>query len=253
MEFKKYQHLERFGTTEVQNIELGVCYIFPKLDGTNASVWKDENGITKAASRNRELTLERDNAGFYKWVSNNSNINSFLFNNPNCRLYGEWLVPHSLKTYRDDAWRKFYVFDVVRDDGSYVPYEKYVDALIKHGIDYVPLIAKIKNPSEEKLYQFLAASSYLIQDGKGLGEGIVIKNYEFVNNYGRTTWAKIVGQEFKDEKAKKHDGKIIEAKLVDVCTILLNCGCIEMGPCGNEIKISKNLSWNSLEKTNSSG
>ena len=23
MEFKKYQHLERFGTTEVQNIELG--------------------------------------------------------------------------------------------------------------------------------------------------------------------------------------------------------------------------------------
>jgi hypothetical protein len=29
-EFRKYQHLERFGTSEVQNIELGDCYVFPK-------------------------------------------------------------------------------------------------------------------------------------------------------------------------------------------------------------------------------
>ena len=27
---------------------------------------------------------------------------------------------------------------------------------------------------------------------EGCGEGIVIKNYDFVNKYGRTTWAKVV-------------------------------------------------------------
>ena len=36
-EFKKYQHVERLGTSEVQGIENGMCYVFPKIDGTNAS------------------------------------------------------------------------------------------------------------------------------------------------------------------------------------------------------------------------
>ena len=65
--FKKYQHLERFGTTEVAQIELGECFIFPKIDGTNASVWIS-NGELQAGSRTRKLSLESDNAGFYEWV-----------------------------------------------------------------------------------------------------------------------------------------------------------------------------------------
>ena len=32
MDFRKYQHIERFGTTEVDGIELGKCYVFPKID-----------------------------------------------------------------------------------------------------------------------------------------------------------------------------------------------------------------------------
>ena len=35
MEFTKYQHIERLGTTETNGIEMGMCYIFPKIDGTN--------------------------------------------------------------------------------------------------------------------------------------------------------------------------------------------------------------------------
>jgi hypothetical protein len=66
MEFKKYMHLERFGTSEVEGIEIGTTYVFPKLDGTNASVWF-EDGKIKAGSRNRELSFDNDNAGFYKW------------------------------------------------------------------------------------------------------------------------------------------------------------------------------------------
>jgi len=34
MEFRKYQHIERFGTDEVDGIEFGKCYIFYKIDGT---------------------------------------------------------------------------------------------------------------------------------------------------------------------------------------------------------------------------
>lgn len=51
MEFLKYQHLERFGTTEVQHVELGECFVFPKLDGSNSSVWLDNNGDIQAGSK----------------------------------------------------------------------------------------------------------------------------------------------------------------------------------------------------------
>ena len=64
MKFRKYQHIERFGTTEVSQIEFGECFIFPKIDGTNASVWLDDGEIC-AGSRQRQLSIEADNAGFY--------------------------------------------------------------------------------------------------------------------------------------------------------------------------------------------
>jgi hypothetical protein len=35
MEFRKYQHVERYGSPEVEGVELGECCIFPKLEGTN--------------------------------------------------------------------------------------------------------------------------------------------------------------------------------------------------------------------------
>ena len=117
MEFNRYQHVERFGNEEVDGIDIGTCYIFPKIDGTNVSVWVEdcEDGWKKiqSGSRNRVLDEEKDNAGFCKWVNIQITFPEFFKRYPTFKLYGEWLVPHSLKTYREDAWRKFYVFDVV--------------------------------------------------------------------------------------------------------------------------------------------
>lgn len=206
MVFKKYQHLERYGTDEVDGIELGESLVFPKVDGTNASIWLDEDCNIKAGSRTRELTLENDNAGFYAYVLDNDNIKNYLFKYPTHRLYGEFLVPHSLKTYRDDAWRKFYVFDVCidKDEESveYIPYDIYKQFLEEFDIDYIPPIAKIKNGSHETFINALDKNTFLIKDGEGVGEGIVIKNYDFYNKYKRQTWAKIVTTEFKEKHIK---------------------------------------------------
>lgn len=214
MDFKKYQHIERFGTTEVAQIELGKCYIFPKIDGTNASVWLDDKGEIQAGSRRRHLTLEKDNAGFYAWVKEQQNIIDYLTENPTHRLFGEWLVPHSLKTYKDDAWRNFYVFDVSNDkkedeilhDGdselTYMPYDVYKPLLEKHDINFIAPISIITNASYEQLINQLMKNVFLIEDGKGVGEGIVVKNYEFKNKYNRQTWSKIVTSEFKERHAK---------------------------------------------------
>lgn len=221
--FKKYQHLERYGTTEVQNIELGECFIFPKIDGTNASVWF-HNGEIQAGSRTRHLTLEKDNAGFYAWVLEQENIKNYLKENPTHRLFGEWLVPHSLKTYRENAWRRFYVFDVVIDrneedlshkmdeEFTYIKYNDYKPLLEKHSIDFIPPISVIRNSNYEQLVNQLMKNDFLIEDGKGYGEGIVLKNYEFKNKYGRRTWAKIVTSEFKERHAKVMGKSTTEGK-----------------------------------------
>jgi hypothetical protein len=142
-------------------------------------------------------------------------IGQFLIANPNLRLYGEWLVPHTLKTYIDAAWRNFYVFDVVSEDGRYLPYEEYKVLLDKYNIEYIPPICKVNNPTYERLVNQLEKNGYLVKDGDGTGEGIVIKNYDFVNKYGRTTWAKIVKNEFKAKHAKTDVTELKENKIVE--------------------------------------
>ena len=232
MPFIKYQHVERFGTDEVENIELGVCHVFPKIDGTNGSVWIDENGQVCAGSRNRTLSLEADNAGFLDAIIKDSRIIGYLLRHPTHRIYGEWLVPHSLKTYRDDAWRRFYVFDVCVDSENggveYIPYSVYVPLLEECGIDYIPLLAEVRNGSREQFYDLLDRNQFLIKDGMGAGEGIVIKNYSYKNRLGRTTWAKIVRSEFREIHSRTmgapivHGEKMVEQEIVDkFCTTAL--------------------------------
>jgi len=229
MEFKKYQHIERFGTDEVDGIEFGKCYIFYKIDGTNGSLWLD-NSILKGGSRTREVSLENDNAGFFNAMAQNKNITAYLQKHPTHRLYGEWLVPHTLKTYRVDAWKRFYVFDICidKEDDSveYIPYDLYKIMLDEFEIDYIPPLGIITNPTYESLIKCLEKTGqFLVEDGKGLGEGIVIKNYDFYNKYHRQIWAKIVANEFK-EKHHKEMGcpefkteKIIEENIVEnFCT-----------------------------------
>ena len=196
--FKKYQHLERFGTSETEGITEGYCYIFPKIDGTNASVWFEEGKIW-AGSRNRPLSLENDNAGFLNAMLNTcagAGVKDLFEDHPTLRLYGEWLVPHSLKTYDDDSWRTFYVFDVY-DGEKPMNYEQYQELMTEYGIEYIPPICKIKNPTLEALQKCLDKNTFLIKDGMGIGEGIVVKNYNYQNRHGRQTWAKIVTNEFK--------------------------------------------------------
>lgn len=228
MEFRKYQHIERFGTDEVQGIELGISYIFPKIDGTNGSVWRDNEGDLKAGSRKRELSLEDDNAGFCAYVLDKTGIAEYLEKHPTHRLFGEWLVPHSLKTYRADAWRRFYIFDVCLDKGDdeleYIPYDIYKPLLDEFNLDYIPPIGIIKNGSYEYFIEALNKNGFLIDDGKGTGEGIVIKNYDFYNKYRRQTWAKIVTNEFKEKHHKEMGAPIITAsKMVEEAIVEEYC------------------------------
>lgn len=225
MEFKKYQHIERYGTDEVESIEVGKCYIFPKIDGTNSSCWL-KDGELHCGSRNRELTLENDNAGFYAMILKDEKIMAYLKAHPNHRLFGEYLVPHTIRTYRDDAWKRFYIFDVAIDNDErsggleYIPYEIYQPLLEEFELEYLAPLRVVNNGDLKYFEHCLDINDYLIKDGEGVGEGIVIKNYDFYNRYGRQVWAKMVRAEFRERHHKsmgapESDQNPIEKQIVD--------------------------------------
>lgn len=207
-DFRKYDHLERHGRTEVQDITVGKVYVFPKLDGTNASVWMGNDGKVKCGSRNRTLSIDNDNAGFCAWVNSDDPVAKTLRMAvgaaPQLTLYGEWLVPHSLKTYRSESWRRFWIFDVYdRVAQCYQSFNGYKTFLATYGLDFIPPLSIIENPSIEQLDAAVALNTFQIKDGEGVGEGVVLKNYNWRNKFGRQPWAKIVRNEFKEMNAKE--------------------------------------------------
>jgi len=214
MEFKKYIHLEKFGNDEVQGIELGKNYIFPKIDGTNGVIWFHEK--LRAGSRNRELQPDNDNQGFFEYILSLEKYLAMCQENQGLYFYGEWLVPHSLKTYREDAWRRFYIFDVQhKDSDKFMKFEEYEPILKKYDVDYITPISVIKNGQYENFLHELDNNKFLIKDGQGHGEGIVLKNYEYQNIYGRQTWAKLITTTFKDKHLKEMGASVKEFKMIE--------------------------------------
>lgn len=227
-DFRRYDHVERLGHSDVEGLEIGTVHIFPKLDGTNGSVWYDPAGARlRCASRNRELSLDSDNAGFADWVHGGASpgLVSVLRERPSWILYGEWMVPHTLKTYRAETWRRFWVFDVWDlAIARYVLFDEYAPALRAGGLDWVEPLSIAENPTREQLQSQVATNTYLIQDGAGVGEGIVLKNYGWRNKYDRQPWAKIVRNEFKENNRRAFGTlKLGEAFQVEVAIAEEHC------------------------------
>jgi len=209
MQYKSYQHIEKLGTIETEGILNGEVHLSYKIDGSNGCVYLKDSGELGFGSRKRDLTITEDNMGFMaNFVCDKDLYNKFLEilnNNPNYIIYGEWLVPVTIKRYEKDAWKKFYVFDIYNSlDGSYLPFNEYSKLLDKYNLLYIPEIAVLNNPTEEDIKAYLdKTGEFLITEG--LGEGIVIKNYDYTNKYGRRTWAKILTEDFKKNKKESRE------------------------------------------------
>lgn len=204
--FRKYCHLEKQGHRHTRGIEEGRVYVFPKIDGTNACVWSDGETVF-AGSRKRQLSLEADNAGFYEWVLSDdpkaTALRELALARPDLVFYGEWLVPHTLKTYHPEAWRRFWIFDVFHrseDERFYLDFETYSAMLEGTGIDYIDPLAIYSNATGKQLKDETENNDFLIMEGHGVGEGVVVKNYQWRREapvgWDRV-WGKFVRSEFK--------------------------------------------------------
>lgn len=217
MHYRPYQHVEKIGTTATDGILNGTVYLSYKIDGTNGCVYLSDDGQSLSfGSRRAELSFVDDNRGFVAMMTNDKtiydNLKCYLTMYPDRIIYGEWLVPVTIKRYKEDAWKHFYIFDIFdTTTGRYVNYDDYKDDLDMLGLKYIPIIAKLINPTFDDVKSYFdKTGDFLI--ASGLGEGIVIKNYDFVNRDGKQIWAKALVEDFYGEKKKirtqNHENKI---------------------------------------------
>ena len=208
--FKSYTHLERLGRDEVDGILNGHIIVQPKLDGSNGVIY-NRNGQVYCGSRSRELSLEKDNAGFDDYILNSDDpevmeLRNFVIENPNYMVYGEWLggvdgrkFVGSIKRYIEGGFFVFDVFDI--EKGEYVSYSSWSEWLAFYSRK-VPVIAEFDNPSADDVVACLDKCNYNLPDDV-LGEGVCIKQEpSFRDKWGNIQIAKIVRDEFKQDKSK---------------------------------------------------
>lgn len=201
----KYPKIHRLGSDENDGILIGHCFIQEKIDGANTSIWL-ENGEIKCGSRNNELTGGFN--GFVDYAKGHAGIAELLKDHPNFRLYGEWLVRHTL-AYKETAYKKFYLFDILVDGeyegervkGRWLTIDEVSMLADRYGIDAPKLFDVVENPSIDHLNSFVGKTEL-----GDKGEGIVIKNFDFVNKFGACEYAKIVTESFKEENAVTFGG-----------------------------------------------
>lgn len=218
--FHNYSKVERLEKEECDGLLNGGCYIFEKIDGANAQVYLDtETGEIACASRNRVLCVG-DNLisgdtfrGFvaYVWKYRNK-FKQFFDIHPNFILMGEWLIKHTLP-YAPEAYNQFYVFDIYDSiKQQYIGIESHRSWQDLHsvGINFIKYDKWIENPSMDDLKAMLELPSNYDAPFR---EGIVIKNYDFCNKWGRTPYGKLLHETFKEVKSVK---KSVEPNAIEL-------------------------------------
>lgn len=206
----KYQHVERLGHDDVMGLLDGTVVVQEKLDGANFSVAKHPEKGLILASRNNVISVGgHPSTGFngaIEYVLDHPGIAKVLEHHPDWVLRGEWLTRHTIN-YEATKMKKFYVFDVQDRDGKYVPISQYAAVMELREILFIPALAEFTSPSLDQLTELTQGPGAY---GAAQKEGIVVKRYDFVNKWGRTTWGKLVSADFREANkihmgATKHD------------------------------------------------
>lgn len=235
--FKPFLHVERLDNTKINVSEFlkGQVYCFSKLDGTNAVVWA-EDGEIHCGSRKREVSIDHDNADFMLFMTTDKStekLREFLLENPNLIVYGEWLNGWSgrkqagtIKQYLDPGFWVIAVYDI--DAGNYLYYDVYAN-LLKGIYDKVDLpIQVFLNPKQEDLIEMIKDNHFNLPEDVD-GEGIVLWNYDYRDEYGHPQVAKIVAAEFLERKGTPRKVKQtmaregLEQEIVDAFVTSADC------------------------------
>lgn len=203
MEQTKYHSIVRLGhksTVDVLNIG-DYIVIQEKIDGANASFRKDGD-VVRAYSRNKELNEENTLGGFYQWVQENVKAEDL---HEDAIYFGEWLNPHKVKY--PDYEKQFFLYDIYDTETErYIGFRLVELQAEKLGLNLVPVFYDGEYQSFEHLESFVGKTALggMLGD-KQTGEGIVVKNVNYEDRFGRQLFVKLVVDDFREvQKQKKY-------------------------------------------------
>jgi len=179
--------------------------ITEKWDGANASIQLDTDGSLLAFSRKKQLDYKDTLRGFWNYVQS---LDANKFQDLGNRVcFGEWGVGHTVK-YRQDAYNKWYVFDMYDlDTGQWLPQTEVKAFAESHGLEYIHVLYDGAFISWDHCKTFLNSPAY----GE-FQEGIIIKSQSKLNSSDvrQPFYLKIVNDSFKETKIKNHIKKILD-------------------------------------------
>lgn len=190
--FKSYWKIYALGKDETIWILNWFWYIQEKIDGANLSIWMEDWEI-HVGSRTQEVK------DWFRWaveyVKSHEGIQEYMKANPSERLYWEWLVPHTITNYNPENYNHFYLIDI--EDEEWNRYDSNNVAHIWNLYDIkVPKIFYMWELSKIDPTQFVWQSTLW-----PTGEWVVIKNYNFINQFWNPSHAKIVHEDFKEQNS----------------------------------------------------
>jgi len=202
-EIKKYTDVVRLGKSTTADVLQKGDYISitEKLDGANASFCLDESPMgVSCYSRNNPLDMNNRLRGFYDYIINNI-VYAKDELNPNYRYFGEWLCSHKIK-YKEDAYYNFYMFSIWDEETHrYLSDEIVKSEAERLNIKTIPYLYEGEYISFEHLMSFVGKSDLTLEPNTG--EGIVVKNVDYIDTYGRQMFVKLVSEAFAEVQKQK--------------------------------------------------
>lgn len=207
MDMKKYIDIERVKESYASTFEVGEPIVIQvKIDGSNASIAYDSKTNSLVAFSRRQALNEMNTLnGFWNYVQS-LDVKAFAeILSDRYIIFGEWLVPHSVK-YPEDMYKKFYMFDVWdRETEQYLTQEDSLaifDRLKNYIPNYVHTLYNGPFISWEHTLAFLKENIY----GEApCMEGIVIKrqNKLWSKSSRLPYYVKIVNEKFSEVHSSK--------------------------------------------------
>lgn len=205
---KKYPKIKYLGSAETKGIFdklSNEVVVQEKIDGANFRFMIKDGNLT-FGSRN-VAQVENKN---YDQFANTIEYLEESIDEPKIDrdlvYVGEATQKHTLE-YDWEEIPQFLGFDVLhKDSGLPLSWGIAKEKFDKIGLDFVPILwrGEVRKWKNKDMQTFLDSSEY--RDGKP--EGIVIKNYERLNNFDKPLFAKVKIEEFREKaKAKFGDNK----------------------------------------------
>lgn len=172
MTCKKFVDISRFKTSYMDGFRKGdFIVVQEKIDGANAAIRTDGTNVY-AQSRKNILSADNTLRGFYEFVQALDKERVIEVLGDDIILFGEWLVPHSVK-YPEDKYQKFYAYDAYCiSTQRYLPQGNVKELAEKLGLPCVHTFYAGAFNGWEEITPLVGKTAM----GGEYGEGVVVKN-----------------------------------------------------------------------------